>query len=67
MVVRQGAEIALSGIVTGIAAALGLTRFMASLLYGVRPDDTTTFALVGSLLAVTAVLAWRSKRPVWTR
>lgn len=49
--------IALSGIVVGLAATLGLTRFMASLLYGVRPDDSATFALVALVLAVTALLA----------
>jgi putative ABC transport system permease protein len=57
MVVRQGMTIALSGIVVGLAAALGLTRFLASLLYDVRPDDTSTFALVALVLAVTALLA----------
>jgi putative ABC transport system permease protein len=57
MVVRQGMAIALSGIVVGGAAALGLTRFMASLLYGVRPNDIPTFALVAFVLTVTALLA----------
>ncbi len=57
MVVRQGMVIALSGIAAGVAAALGLTRFMASLLYGVRPDDVSTFALVALVLAITALLA----------
>ena len=57
MVVSQGMAIALSGIVVGVVAALGLTRFMASLLYGVRPNDTPTFALVAFVLAVTALLA----------
>ena len=57
MVVRQGMAIALSGIAVGLAAALGVTRFMASLLYGVRPDDTPTFALVALVLSVTALLA----------
>jgi putative ABC transport system permease protein len=57
MVVRQGMAIALAGIAAGVVAALGLTRFMASLLYGVRPDDTPTFALVALVLAATALLA----------
>jgi putative ABC transport system permease protein len=57
MVVKQGMAIALSGIAAGIAAALGLTRFMASLLYGVRPDDAPTFALVALVLAITALVA----------
>ena len=57
MVVQQGMAIALSGIAVGVVAALGLTRFMASLLYGVRPDDAPTFAVVALILAITALLA----------
>jgi putative ABC transport system permease protein len=57
MVVKQGMAIALSGIAIGVAAALGLTRFIASLLYGVRPDDAPTFAVVALVLAITALLA----------
>jgi putative ABC transport system permease protein len=57
MVVRQGMGIALSGIVVGLAAALGLTRLMASLLYDVKPNDPSTFALVAITLAATAGLA----------
>jgi putative ABC transport system permease protein len=57
MVVKQGMGIAISGIVIGLAAALGLTRFMASMLYDVRPNDPSTFALVAITLAVTAALA----------
>ncbi|HLK62266.1 MAG TPA: ABC transporter permease [Bryobacteraceae bacterium] len=57
MVVRQGMGIAFAGIVAGIGAALGLTRFMASLLYEVRPNDPATFAVVAVLLALTAALA----------
>jgi putative ABC transport system permease protein len=57
MVVGQGMIVALTGIVIGIAAALGLTRLMASLLYDVKPNDPLTFALVAAALAVTAFVA----------
>jgi predicted permease len=57
MVVGQGVAIALGGIVVGIAAAAGLTRLMASLLYGVRPTDPATFAAVCGILLGAAVLA----------
>jgi putative ABC transport system permease protein len=57
MVVRQGMGLAISGIVMGLAAALGLTRFMASLLYDVKPNDPSTFALVAITLAATVALA----------
>ena len=37
MVVRQGLKLALIGVVTGIVGALVLTRFLSSLLFGVKP------------------------------
>jgi len=57
MVVRQGMVFAVAGIAAGVAAALGLTRMMESLLYEVKPDDPWTFAVVAGTLGVTALLA----------
>jgi putative ABC transport system permease protein len=57
MVVRQGMVPALIGMGLGIAGALGLTRVLSSLLYGVRPDDPLTFALVLLILAGVALVA----------
>ena len=57
MVVRQGLGTASAGIIAGSAAAVGLTRFMASLLYGVKPHDPSVFLAVGFTLAATALLA----------
>jgi putative ABC transport system permease protein len=57
MVVRQGMSTALSGIAVGVVAALGLTRFMESLLYDVSSNDASTYAVVALMLAVTALLA----------
>jgi putative ABC transport system permease protein len=57
MVVRQGMVVALTGIVAGTAAALGLTRLLATLLFDVKPDDPTTFAAAGVTLAATSLLA----------
>jgi len=56
-VVLQGSILALTGIGLGLAAALGLTHLIASMLYGVRPNDPLTFAGVSLLLALTAVAA----------
>ncbi len=57
LVVKQGAILAAIGIAAGLAAAFGLTRLMASLLYGVRPTDPLTFALMPLLLAGVALVA----------
>ena len=57
LVVGQGLRLSLIGIGAGLAAALGLTRLMSSMLYGVRPTDLVTFAAVSLLLAGVAVLA----------
>ena len=45
------------GIVVGLAAAAGLTRFLRSLLYGVEPIDPLTFAGVAFILLAAALLA----------
>ena len=59
MVVREGLSMALVGVVGGTIAAFVLTRFMAGVLYGVAPQDPTTFALAPLLLvAVAALAAW---------
>jgi putative ABC transport system permease protein len=45
------------GTLAGLAAAFGLTRLMAGLLYGVRPADPATLAAVSLLFAGIALLA----------
>ncbi len=57
MVVWQGLGTALAGIVAGSAAAIGLTRFMAGMLYGVKPHDISVFVIVAVTLAGPALLA----------
>jgi ABC-type antimicrobial peptide transport system permease subunit len=57
MILKQGLTLALVGIAVGLLTALGLTRFGASLLYGVNPTDTVTFVLVPSFVMAAAVLA----------
>lgn len=57
MVMRNGLMVAASGIAVGLAAALGLTRLMASLLYEVRPTDPATFTVITIALAAAALLA----------
>jgi putative ABC transport system permease protein len=57
LVVGQGSKLILTGVGLGILGALALTRFMSSLLFGVRPDDPLIFLTVTLLLIVVALLA----------
>jgi predicted permease len=57
LVVGQGILLVLSGAGIGIGAAIGVTRFMSSMLYGIHADDPTTFAGVAILLTLVALAA----------
>ena len=57
LVVAQGMALTVVGVGIGIAGALGLTRFLANLLYGVRPADPLTFAVVSLTLTGVAFFA----------
>ncbi|HEV8629639.1 MAG TPA: FtsX-like permease family protein [Thermoanaerobaculia bacterium] len=56
-IVAEGVRLAAAGIAVGLAAALVLTRVLASLLYEVRPTDPLTFVGVPLALAAVALLA----------
>ena len=56
-VLRDGAKMALAGVVIGLAAALGLTRLMTSMLFGISAHDPATVAGVVSLLMLVAFAA----------
>ena len=57
LVVGQGARLALLGVGIGLLGARLLTRFMASLLYGVGATDPLTYAIVAILLVLVAMAA----------
>ena len=57
MVLRQGATLVLAGIVVGALAALGLTRFVTGMLFGISPNDPVAFAGVIAVLGGVALLA----------
>jgi ABC-type antimicrobial peptide transport system permease subunit len=57
LVLGPGGRLALAGVGVGLAAAFGLTRLMASLLYGVAPTDPMTFGAVALLLILVALAA----------
>jgi predicted permease len=55
LVLRRGIRLVALGAVIGIAAALGLTRYLQSLLYGVRPIDPLAYAAVTILLLIVTM------------
>ncbi|HEY6272245.1 MAG TPA: ABC transporter permease, partial [Terriglobales bacterium] len=57
MVVSRGIVMALVGTAVGVAAAMGLGRLLASMLYGVKPGDPVTLVAVTLLLIVVALVA----------
>jgi predicted permease len=57
MVLRDGAKMALAGVVIGLGVALGLTRLIASMLFGISAHDPITVGAVVSLLTVVAFAA----------
>jgi putative ABC transport system permease protein len=46
LIMKQGAKLAVAGVVVGVVGAIALTRVMASLLFGVSPTDLLTFSVV---------------------
>jgi putative ABC transport system permease protein len=57
MVVKQGVLLALIGVFIGVTAALGLTRFISSMLYGVKAWNPIVFVSVTLLLSLVALVA----------
>jgi ABC-type antimicrobial peptide transport system permease subunit len=57
MVVTRGMTLAGIGLAVGLAAAFGASRVLARLLYGVRPHDPATYAVVALVLGTIALAA----------
>jgi predicted lysophospholipase L1 biosynthesis ABC-type transport system permease subunit len=58
MVLREGAGLAVAGVLLGVVGALLLTRFLDGMLFGVEPTDPGTFLLLsGAVLAVAVAAA----------
>ncbi len=57
LVVREGMSIAALGLAAGVLGAVGLTRFLSSFLYDVKPVDSATFLAALLLLTGTSLIA----------
>ena len=57
LVLGKGMLLALAGAATGLVGALALSRLMTSMLYGVQPNDFTTFVIVLFVLGCVALAA----------
>ncbi len=67
LIIRQGMILSGAGALIGLTWALGLTRLMGSLLFGVSARDPLTFAAISLLLVLVALLAcyvpaWRAAK-----
>lgn len=57
MILGQGMLLTIIGMVAGLLGAFGLTRLMATMLFGIKPTDPVTFAGVALLLTAVALVA----------
>ena len=57
LILKQGMRPVGFGILTGLAMAFGATRFLASLLYGVKATDPLSFILVALVLTAIALIS----------
>jgi putative ABC transport system permease protein len=57
MVVGQGMCLALVGVVIGVVSALGLSRLLATFLFGVKPRDLAVFISVPLILSIVSLIA----------
>jgi putative ABC transport system permease protein len=63
LIVGQGARLVVVGLLLGVGAAALVTRFLQTLLFGVRPLDPLTFGTVSALLLIVGLLA--ALVPAW--
>ena len=57
LILRQGMTLVAAGVIFGVVVSLGLTRLIASLLYGISASDPITFFLLSAALVLVAFIA----------
>ncbi len=67
LVMKQGLQATVIGVIVGVAGALAANRMIASLLFGVQPTDAATMAAVIATISTVAAVAcwlpgWRASR-----
>ena len=63
LVMKQGLQHTIVGLIVGLVGALGLNRLIASLLFGVEPTDSAT--LIAVVMTITLVAAFACWLPAW--
>ena len=64
LVLRQGLTLTIFGAIVGITAAIGVTRYLGSLLYGVAATDPLTFVTIAFTIYFPAVVLWLPKHVI---
>jgi putative ABC transport system permease protein len=62
LVLREGLFLALFGVAVGLAAAMALTRFLSTLIFGVSATDPATFVGVSGAVAVALMASYLPAR-----
>ncbi|HTF45530.1 MAG TPA: hypothetical protein VK641_16615, partial [Terriglobales bacterium] len=57
MILSESSWLAILGIAAGLVAAIALTRFVGSMLYGLKPSDPTTLIAATMILLTVAIAA----------
>ncbi|MEO7699703.1 MAG: ABC transporter permease, partial [Opitutus sp.] len=57
MILRESLMLVMLGVLVGVAAAMGATRWIASMLFGLSADDPITYVCVALVLMAVAVIA----------
>lgn len=57
LILKRGIALSVTGLAIGFGLALGLTRLLGSLLYGINPNDPLVFTVMPVLLTLTMLAA----------